>query len=232
MFDRRERGTFGAGGPGRPGAGRPDKMGPGPDTFLADALDITTDKLAAAMETARLAGVQQALDKGLITQEQADAMRSRQGPGGPGGHFLPKDTGIDKDALLAQALGVTTETLKQAHSTAWDARLAQDVKDGKITQEQADLMKARAALHKYMEQKDFYGSVVAQAVKDGVITQAQADAILAESKGGRPGFGPGGPGGRPGFGPGGPGGRPGGPQGRRGGPDMAAGGPRERHERV
>lgn len=232
MFDRRQAGMPGRPGPGGPGAGMAD-------SGLAEALGITTGKLTAAMETARLAGIQQALDKGVISQAQADAMKSKQGPGGPGGPGRPggpggpggtggpggpsgpggpggpggfmKDAGIEQDALLANALGITTEALQQARTKAMDARLTKDVTDGKITQEQADLMKARMALHEYTAQKSIQGDATAQAVKDGVITQAQADALLAEVKSGRSGFGPGGPRGR-----GAPGGA-GGPEDRRGG---------------
>ena len=170
---------------------KPERSRSSADSYLADALGITTEQLSAAVETARLAVIQEALDKGLITQTQADSLKSNDRMGGRGGlGFFVKDGSIDEDALLAKALNITVEKLTQARQTAEDARLAQAVKDGKMTQEQADLMKAREALQSYLVEKNIYANAVAQAVKDGVITQAQADAILAQS--GRGGFGKGG----------------------------------------
>lgn len=164
--------------------------GTGSDSYLAQALGITTEQLTAARETARLAAIQQALDKGLITQAQADALKANDrslGRGGLGGFVRSSDT--DEDALLAQALGITVEKLSQARTAADDARLAQAVADGKMTQAEADLAKARRALQTYLVDKNVYANAVNQAVNDGVITQAQADAILAQS---RTGFGKGG----------------------------------------
>lgn len=171
---------------------KPQRGTPSADSYLAEALGITTDQLSAAVETARLAAIQEALDKGLITQAQADSLKSNDRKVGRGGlGSFVKDADIDQDALLAKALGITVEKLEQARQTAEDARLAQAVKDGRMTQEQADLMKARQALETYLVEKNVYANAVAQAVKDGVITQAQADAILAQSNG-KGGFGKGG----------------------------------------
>jgi hypothetical protein len=170
----------------------PERDKIGSDTYLAEALGITTDQLSAAKETARLAAIQQALDNGLITQAQADALKNNERAGGRGGlGFYVKDSDIDEDALLAKALNITVEQLDQARQKAEDLRLAAAVADGKMTQEQADLMKAKSALQTYLAEKNVYANAVAQAVKDGVITQAQADAILAQSHG-KDGFGSGG----------------------------------------
>lgn len=198
--------------PGVPGIGRGSdtaKPGVGADSYLADALGITTEQLAAAIEKARLAAIDQALSKGLITQAQADALRNNERFSKRGGtNMFFRDSEIDHQALLAQALGVTVEKLEQAHKTAYAARLAQAVTDGKLTQEQVDNMKARQSLHEYMLEKDYFGTVLQQAVKDGVLTQAQADAILSQSKA-KPGFG------MPMFGKGGHGGMRGGMRGGR-----------------
>jgi hypothetical protein len=168
----------------------------GSDTYLAEALGITTDQLSAAKETARLAAIQQALDKGLITQAQADSLKNNERIGGRGGlSFYVKDSNIDEDALLAKALNITVEQLDQARQKAEDLRLAADVASGRMTQEQADLAKAKSALKTYLAEKNVYANAVAQAVKDGVITQAQADAILAQTHG-KDGFGLGNSGGR------------------------------------
>ncbi len=154
-------------------------MGAGPtDTYLADALGITTAELTAAQQEAYEAGIQQALDDGLITEAQAEQLRNGQvAVVCPCSNWSGAD--IDQKALLADALGITTTQLDAAQQEAADARMAQAVTDGRITQEQADLMKAQQALRQYIQDNQLYDKAVAAAVADGVITQAQADAILA-----------------------------------------------------
>jgi len=184
--------------------------------YLADALGITTEELTAAYQKASTAAIAKAVEDGLITQAQADAMNTngRMFPfGGRGGGWLAEN-GIDFNAFLADALGITTDELQAAREKAADARLEQAVADGEITQEQVDLMKGQRALYADQTFIDAMKSAFETAIKDavtrGVITQAQADLILqksAEGMGGR-GFG------MPGFG--GPG-RMGGPRGGHGG---------------
>jgi hypothetical protein len=109
---------------------------------LAQALGITVDELTAAQQKAKEAAITQALDQGLITQAQADQMRSTDRLGMNmhfGGRMLGSST-IDFRALLADALGITVDELTAAQQAAHEARLAQAVADGTITQEQADLM--------------------------------------------------------------------------------------------
>ncbi|HQE91378.1 MAG TPA: hypothetical protein PLH19_03075 [Anaerolineae bacterium] len=124
------------------------------NALLADALGITVDELQAAREAANQAAIQQAVAEGLITQEEADAMQARQNV----------RSYLTQDALLARALGMSLEDLQAAYKngetlstlmrakgldaatvreklqTAYTAALAQAVKDGVITQEQADAM--------------------------------------------------------------------------------------------
>jgi len=201
------------GGPGGFG-GRSGFVGRGgpeapTNTYLADALGITAAQLQTAKQKAAEAGLAQAVEKGLITQAQADAIKQRGSLGrfglGMGGHLEAfGDTGIDPQALLADALGISVDKLQAAQATARDAEMAQAVKDGRITQAQADNMKAQEALQKYFQDKDLQGqvrSLYEQAVKDavtaGVITQAQADQVLSNLKSGpgmhsgfmMPGFG-------------------------------------------
>jgi len=181
--------------------GRPIKGGVAADSYLADALGITTEELEAAQQKAWEAGIQQALDEGLITQAQADALKNRQRMGGFSmlGRWSLATSDIDPEALLADALGITVEALQEAQKAAADARMAQAVEDGRITQEQADLMKAREALQQYFEEKGFFKSALEQAVKDGVLTQEQADSILSRTDRGMFGCGKGGFGGRGGI---------------------------------
>jgi hypothetical protein len=184
------------------------------DEDLATALGITTDELTAAYQAASAAALTQAVEQGLITQAQADEL-SANGTGLPfGGRWSGwlAEQGIDFDALLAQELGITTAELQAARQEAQNARLEQAVTDGKLTQEQADLMQGKQAL--FADQtfldamKSAFEAAVNDAVARGVITQAQADLILENSANGPgmgiPGLGgPGGPGGHRGGGRGG-----------------------------
>jgi hypothetical protein len=157
--------------------------------YLADALGITQDDLAAAQTKAREAGIEQAVKDGLITQAQADAIMNKTGTGRRGRRIDLQGTDLDQEKLLADALGISVEKLQAAEETAAKAELAQAVTDGRITQEQADQIAAESALQKYISEKGLFESAVGSAVKDGVITQAQADTILSHSSQGKFGFG-------------------------------------------
>ena len=180
---------------------------------LATALGITIDQLNTAYQTANAAALKQAVEQGLITQAQADEL-SANGSAFPfGGRWEGwlSQKGIEYNALLADALSITTDKLEAAYTQAYNAQIDQAVADGNLTEEQADLMKGQRSL---FADKSFQASMqtafdtaVKQAVSDGVITQTQADQILqnqaSKGFGGLRGFGgPGGPsdGGR-GFGP-------------------------------
>jgi len=172
--------------------------GPGGEA-LAEALGISVDDLNAAYQKASEAAVQQALDQGLVTQEQAEQLRSggRFGRGMHLGGRMLGSSAIDFHALLADALGITPEQLTAAMQQAHEAQLAQAVADGRITQEQADLMQARQRLHLsesfQSSMRSAYEAAVNRAVQEGVITQEQADQILSGENGfGMRGFGMGG----------------------------------------
>jgi len=196
-----DTGTTGEIPPG-PGMGG-ERFGKGPggysDEDLATVLGISVDELTAAYQTANEAALGQAVEAGLITQAQADEMKSQDSaiPFGMGRGGWLKDSDIDFDALLADALGITVDELKAAYTQAFYAQIDQAVTDGTLTQEQADLMKGQTALYAdanfQSAIKSAYESAVAQAVAEGVITQSQADQILANSDtmgfGGMPGFG-------------------------------------------
>jgi transcriptional regulator with XRE-family HTH domain len=200
-----------------------DGLGRGPggatDEYLAEALGITTDELSAAYEKASAAAIAQAVEKGLITQAQADEMAAsgRGFPfGGRGGGLLGEND-IDFNALLADALGISTDELQAAREKAEQARLDQAIADGQLTQEQADLMQGKRALYAdeafQTAMKTAFEAAVQDAVSRGVITQAQADQILEQSANGMGGPGMSIPGmDRPGRGGhrGGPGGMDGG----------------------
>jgi hypothetical protein len=198
------------------------RMGGGPERGvsneeLASALGITVDELTAAYQKADEAALAQAVTDGLITQAQADQLKTNGEAfpfGGRGMGWL-KQQGIDTDKYLAQALGITTDELQAAYTKEADASIDQAVTDGKLTQEQADLMKGQRALYADQTFKSAmqtaFEAAVKQAVNSGVITQAQADLILQAASQKAEGMNPGMP-----FMGGGPGGRHGGGHGQGG----------------
>ncbi len=157
--------------------------------YLAEALGITAAELQTAQQTAYEAAIDQALAQGLITQAQADALKERSSSTARRFHgFLGLNAStIDGEALLADALGISADELAAARVEAQDLALAAAVAEGRITQEQADQMKARQSLQTYLQEQGFgdqvrslYEKLVEQAVQAGVLTQEQADAILSQ----------------------------------------------------
>ena len=192
---------------GGPGSGNNDQL-------LANALGISVENLQTAYTTANNKAIDEALKAGTITQAQADALKSK-GEGLRGlQRFMPGKTTpqINYDSLLADALGIPVEKLQQAYKDAYVAGIDQALKDGRITQEQADTMKGRYALANnsafQSSMQSAFEAAVKKAVTDGVITQAQADQILKNNTNTGSGFF--------GFGGKGRGGFPGGPEMGRG----------------
>jgi hypothetical protein len=156
----------------------------GRDEYLAEALGITVEELQAAREAARTAAIEQALADGLITEEQAELLQEKGfAPGFA--HWLGAHLDVDKDDLLAEALGISVDELQAARTEAREAQLAAMVEAGVLTQEQADLVAARATVQNYVDHdalaemvQSAYEEAVAQALADGAITQAQAEELL------------------------------------------------------
>jgi uncharacterized protein (DUF433 family) len=190
---------------------------------LAAAKGVALEDVAGALVAAQAERLQQAVDNGRLTQEDADAKIAQMeadilerlesgepvGPLGPGGFDMPggprggKFLGGAPFDALAEALGMTVDDLRQA------------LADGQTI---ADLAAAKG-----VALEDVAGALVAaqaerlqQAVDNGRLTQEDADAkiaqmeanILEHLESGEP-IGP--------LGPGGPG-RCGGPGGMGGGP--------------
>lgn len=88
------------------------------DSFLADALGISTDDLAAARSKALAAHLSTLVANGSLTQDQADLIEAQQ------------------------ALAGSTK-FTSAMQSAFETAVAQAVKDGTITQAQADLLLAK-----------------------------------------------------------------------------------------
>jgi polyhydroxyalkanoate synthesis regulator phasin len=137
---------------------------------LAANLGMDQDKVTAALDTTRQQMLDEAVQQGKITQEQADKMAARMdggfcGFGSNKGMMGHKDKlggrnlngmanilGITEDQLKTELEsgkkmqdiltehGLTMEQCKQKMQEQREQQIAQDVADGKITQEQADKM--------------------------------------------------------------------------------------------
>lgn len=155
------------------------------DEYLAEALGISVDELQAAYEEVRIAAIEEAVEEGALTEEQADELLDdANGFHGRFGHGF-RFSGLDEEALLADALDISVEALQAARAEALAAKLEAMVEAGRLTQERADIMAAREAVEGYFDQEavaemiqEAYESAVAEALADGVITQEQADQLL------------------------------------------------------
>jgi hypothetical protein len=156
---------------------------------LADELGISLEELQAAYISARTTLLNDKVAAGEITQEVADEIledlddaghpfRMGRGMGPVGPETL--------DTYLAEGLGISVDQLTEARNNVFQAEIAQAVADGRITQEQADLMIARRSVQGYLAEArtTAYQNAIAQAVTDGKITQAQADLLLANIRSG------------------------------------------------
>lgn len=141
--------------------------------LLAEALGISVEELQSAVHEADLAAIQQLVDQGTTTEDQAGLMQAR----------LELRAYLDQGSLVAEALGISPAELQQARA---DGKSIADLIDEQGLDQatfQQNLMAARQ-------------SAIDQAVADGVITQDQADQLLAAPHNGqqdseRPGRGPG-----------------------------------------
>ena len=168
------------------------------DAALAEALGISVEELQTAKETAHEAAIAQAVEDGTITQEQADAMADGgdKGRGGKGGRHVP---GSNYNALLAEALGITTEEIETAQQSVRET-LVSERPDNSGTRE------ARSSIQTYLEDaveqanlnelyQQAYQDAVEAALADEAITEDQAALLLENLPSFGHGFG--GHGGRP-----------------------------------
>jgi hypothetical protein len=153
-------------------------LGADHEELLAGALGISVEELQAAQTKAQEAALDQAVADGWITQRQADQMKLY------GFRWLGRGlelwgAGIDRNALLAEALGISVDDLAAAQEKAYTTWLAQEVEAGRLTQEQADQMQAEHDLRLFLASRlqTAYTEGIQAAVEAGVITQEQADQI-------------------------------------------------------
>jgi hypothetical protein len=112
--------------------------------LLAKELGVSVETLEAAQQAARELAQVQALEEGLITQEQVDQMQARKA----------LSEYLDYEALLEEAFAMTpaevreavqsgdldAETVREGLAAAREAALARAIQDGVITQEQAEAL--------------------------------------------------------------------------------------------
>ncbi len=96
--------------------------------------------------------------------------------GGPRG-FAGGERG-DRGADLAEQLGISVEELQAAEEAAREQALAEALADGRISQEQADLMAAGQALREYVDREAIMAGVLGITVDE--LTAAREDGSLRD----------------------------------------------------
>lgn len=164
--DTPESYPWGGGFGGMHGPGRMGRFGMGNsfdyDAFMADALGVTVDEFQAAHLAARDAALDQAVEEGVITADQADLMKARQA----------LSQYIDHQAILSEALGLEEAELEAALQEGKSIPYLM----GELGLEPADVQAAM---------QNAYQDAVQQAVDDGVITDSQAEQLQDSGFGSR-----------------------------------------------
>lgn len=162
------------------------KDGPGAsDEDLAAALGISVEDLNAAQEDAFMSAVDAALESEYITASQAETLKAGNGSFRTLFRYLNKTerAEFDQDLYLAEALGISESELEAAYDAIKQARIDQLVADGIITQAQADLQAAYAALRQSTTFAESMKQAITEAINAevavGTLTQAQADLLIA-----------------------------------------------------
>jgi hypothetical protein len=108
----------------------------------------------------------------LIQDDDSEEETSKPTPffgrGGfrPFGHRGWFGGAIDYDSFLADALGVSVEELQSARESAKNAALDEAVAQGYITEEQAELVKARKALMAYIDKEELLADALGISVDE------------------------------------------------------------------
>lgn len=150
---------------------------------LAGALGISIEELEEAQSVAFQAALDLAVEQDLITRAQADSLLERGGRGMPSiwNNWLER-SGIDYQALLAEALGISVDELEEAIETARQAALEDARANSLGPGGDPEVSLGLEALFNdgqfQATMQSAFEEAVNQAVEDGVITRSQADAIL------------------------------------------------------
>ena len=167
-------------GPGRPG----DPSGEYAEA-LAEALGISVDELHTAQESVHDARFAEAVESGMITEEQVAQFADHQRSGYPiRGRFM----GEEFMTALAEELGISLEELERAQAQVQEDFIAQGVQEGVISTDQVEMIKARNAVRAYMRDglHDAMESAIERALADGAISSDQADLLRDRMEGGFP----------------------------------------------
>ena len=116
--------------------------------------------LAGAIAFPSVASAQSSV---AITNRLAGDLHGPNGLDGPKGR---DGWGANMDQYLAEALGITEEELQAARQKAEAAALADAVKNGDLTQEEADLIAARSALRAYINPEALMATVLGMTVEE------------------------------------------------------------------
>jgi hypothetical protein len=159
---------------------------------LAEALGISVEELEAALQVVNTKMIDQAVADGVLTQVQADKILAGEPPAGnrrmkSSGRFF---RGEDFNTLLAEELGIDFETLHSAQQEVQNALLAQALEDGRISQEEFDMMQIRRKMSPYFQDAFSlaHQAAVDAALEDGAITQEQANLLMENGQQFAPGF--------------------------------------------
>lgn len=151
------------------------------DEALAEALGISADDLTAAYKTAYQAAIEQAVEDGDLTEDQAQRLLDRLDLSdnfhfGFGRHGI----GSSLDEYLADALSISVDELAAARLEANQTIIQGAVDAGDLTQDEADLLLGQQAIQSYLADAmtTAYENAVQQALEDGAITEAQAQLLL------------------------------------------------------
>jgi polyhydroxyalkanoate synthesis regulator phasin len=117
---------------------RPGKFGFGGDidydAYLAEALGISVEELQAARETARAKALEEAVDKGYITEEQLAMMEARNAVM----QYIDSEALKEELEALKQEGADLRAELKAVMDEALQAAVDQALENGEIDQDQAD----------------------------------------------------------------------------------------------
>ena len=130
------------------------------DAYLAEELGVTVEDLQNARQAAHEAALEQAVAKGVISEEQADLILA--------GKVLRQY--IDPQEILSEALGIDVADIEAAREAG------EPLRDLFGEMEPAEIKEALQSA---------YEDAVQQAIDDGVITESQAEQLQEKGFAGR-----------------------------------------------